>query len=147
MKMLRVGAAFFVNADSIELLLPWSSRVARRKKPEAERAGIFYDATRGKRILSLVVLKSGWVVASPYHTRALVQRPVIQAPTRASTRRDAEEVDAARFEQIAVFEALGDGHSADEPPDDEPAPAFAPEAPPERRGGLSRLMGRRKRNV
>lgn len=144
MRALRVGAAYFVNADSIEIIQPWPSRQAARLRKQAEEARCYYDATGGKRILSLLILGSGWVIASPFHPAALIQRPVIQAPTRTSTRRDAEEVEPARAEPVVVLNGAGGDHGDG---DDESAAtvgAAGPDSGVERRNPLSRLIRRRQ---
>ena len=89
MKLLRVGDSYFVDAADVEILQPWGTRPAAAELKRAKEAGHFYDATSGKRILSIITLKTGWVVATQFTPEALANRPVISAPTKASTRRAA----------------------------------------------------------
>ncbi|MBA3305800.1 MAG: DUF370 domain-containing protein [Thermoleophilaceae bacterium] len=145
MRALRVGTGYFINADSIEVIQPWPSRVAAKQRTQAIEARCYYDATNGKRILSLITLRSGWVVGSPFHPVALIQRPVIQAPTKRSTHRgDAEEVEPEQA-QIEVVNAAYDGAHDDEGGDDTSSAPEAPQSPVQRRSALSRLIGRRSK--
>lgn len=86
MKTLRVGVNYFVNADDIQIIEPWPTRVAARHRLQAIEEGRFFDATRGKPILSLIHLGEGWVVASPYYPNVLVRRPQEETPSRTPTR-------------------------------------------------------------
>lgn len=80
MKTLRVGASYYLNADSIQIIQPWPSRGAARLRAQATAEGRFHDATRGMPTRSLVLLASGWVVASPYRPGVLARRPLAGAP-------------------------------------------------------------------
>lgn len=86
MKALRVGIEFYINADDIEIIQAWPTRPAAREKGAAQEAGRYYDATGGRKILSVVTLKNGWVVATPFTPTRLVQRPTIAAPSKASVK-------------------------------------------------------------
>lgn len=87
MKALRIAPDFFINADSIEVVQKWPSRSARREKQRALEAAVFHDATGGRKTLSLITLRSGWVFASAYASATLIGRPVVAAPVRPSNRR------------------------------------------------------------
>lgn len=92
MKALRVGVDFYINADQIEIVQPWPSRPAMRERKAALAAGTYYDATGGRKILSVVTLRSGWVIATPLTPTRLIQRPVIAAPQRDSFKKTATVV-------------------------------------------------------
>ena len=105
MKALRVGREFYVNADDIEIIQPWPSRPATRERRAAMAAGHYYDATGGKRILSVVTLRSGWVVATSLTPTRLIQRPLIAAPERDSFQRNGSNGaprDAPRAQRSSI---------------------------------------------
>lgn len=108
MKALRIAPDFFINADSIEVVQKWPSRAAQREKQRAVDTGVFHDATGGRKTLSLITLRSGWVFASAYASATLIGRPVVAAPVRPSNRRG-ERFD----EEDAGEEVLS---APDEPP-------------------------------
>ena len=129
MKALRVGRDFYVNADDIQIIQPWPSRPAARERRAAMEAGNYYDATGGKRILSVVTLRSGWVVATGLTPTRLIQRPLIAAPERDSFQREGSNgapqgAPKARRSGVEVLE-----------PSEEAEPEEAgPEEPREERG-------------
>jgi regulator of extracellular matrix RemA (YlzA/DUF370 family) len=102
MKALRIAPDFFINADSIEVVQKWPSRAARREKQRAVDAGVFHDATGGRKTLSLITLRSGWVFASAYASATLIGRPVVAAPVRPSNRR------GERFDEEDALQVLAD---------------------------------------
>lgn len=77
---------FFINADSVEIVQEWPTRMAEREKRRASGRGQFYDACRGKPIRCLITLKSGWVIASPHSPETLISRPQVRPPVKASVR-------------------------------------------------------------
>jgi len=89
MTMLRVGAAFFVNAGDIEIIQSWGNRAAAREVQRAKEASCYHDATRGKKLLAVLTLKNGWVIGAPFTPEALVQRATITAPDKSTLRREA----------------------------------------------------------
>lgn len=109
MKTLRVGINFYINAQSVEIIQPWPSRPAQRERQRAIETERLYDATGGERIRSVITLQSGWVIVSAFTPLTLIQRPLVAAPVRASTRRKdrenpiIEESDGG-FEPIETIE-------------------------------------------
>lgn len=93
MKALRVGTDYYVDADDIMLVQPWGTRPSKREKERASEAGTYYDATGGRPILTLITLKGGHVVASPFQARTLIERPVIRANIKATAKRSALPLD------------------------------------------------------
>jgi hypothetical protein len=83
---LKVGKDYWINSDSIEIIQPWPSRAAERERKNAQETGCYYDATGRKKLLSVLTLKSGWVLGSPLLPDALVSRPTVAAPSRAASR-------------------------------------------------------------
>ena len=115
MKALRVGREFYVNADDIEIIQPWPSRPATRERRAAMEAGHYYDATGGKRILSVVTLRSGWVVATSLTPTRLIQRPLIAAPERASFERNgAGGAGRAQRSSVQVLEPRAEVEEVEE---------------------------------
>ena len=98
MTSLYVGKGFFINAESVEIVQEWGSRVSERVKKRAVDREEFYDACRGKPIRCLITLKIGWVIACPNSPETLVSRPLIRPPIKPSVRgaRDHEEKTALR---------------------------------------------------
>lgn len=68
------------------MIQPFPSRAAERERQRALAASCYYSATGSKKMLSILTLKSGWVVASPFLPDALVSRPTVAAPSRAAAR-------------------------------------------------------------
>ena len=97
MKFLYVGQGFYVNADQIEIVQKFNTRVATREKQRALVENSFYDASGSKPTRTLLTLRSGWVVASPNTPDALVSRPVIFPPTRPSARKSKANEEAERL--------------------------------------------------
>lgn len=95
---LRVGPSYFVAAASIEIVQGHPTRPSRRELERSKGSGVFYDATGGKPMASLITLRSGWVVATAFLPETLIERAPIAAPPRASTRREngADIVDGGR---------------------------------------------------
>lgn len=87
MTSLYAGKGFYVNADSIEIIQEWGSRMSEREKKRAVDRGQFYDACRGRTIRCLITLKSGWVIACSNNPDAVVSRPLIHPPIKPSVRR------------------------------------------------------------
>lgn len=98
MKSLHAGKGFYVNADSVEIVQEWGSRVSEREKKKAVERGQFYDACRGKAIRCLITLKSGFVIACAIAPATLVSRPLVHPPIKTSVRRARaeEETQAVR---------------------------------------------------
>lgn len=98
MTSLYAGKGFYVNADSIEIVQEWGSRMSEREKKRAVDRGQFYDACRGRTIRCLITLKSGWVIACSNGPDAVVSRPLIHPPIKPSVRRakESEEEGALR---------------------------------------------------
>lgn len=124
MKALRIGVEFYINADAddIEIIQPWPSRPAMRERKMAMEAGHYYDATGGKRILSVVTLRNGWVVATSLTPTRLIQRPVIAAAVRGSFKKT-ERDNGPLQENIEVLHPQMNGQSTpefDRTPDEEP---------------------------
>lgn len=94
MKMLRVGDSFFVNACDIGIVQAAGSRAAAKEVQRAKDAACYHDATRGKKLLSVLILKNGWVVGAPFIPETLVQRALIVAPDRSTLKRPAPGHDA-----------------------------------------------------
>ncbi len=113
MKALRIGVDFYINADDIEIIQPWPSRPAMRERKMAIEAGHYYDATGGKRILSVVTLRNGWVVATPLTPTRLIQRPVIAAAVRGSFKKT-ERDNGPLQESIEVLHPQMNGQSTPE---------------------------------
>lgn len=134
MKALRVGRDFYLNADDIQIIQPWPSRPAARERRAAMEAGHYYDATGGKRILSVVTLRSGWVVATGLTPTRLIQRPLIAAPERDSFQRNGSN-GALRAQRSSIEVA--------EPSEEEAVGGAEPEEPRERAGGSLRRLWRR----
>lgn len=93
MKVLRVGAEYYIDVDDISILQPWKSRAAKREKSRAEAAECYYDATGGRPILTLITMKDGKVIASPFQPKTLVERAVIRAVVKPSSRRSSLPLD------------------------------------------------------
>jgi len=113
-RSLRVGKDFWINADSIEIIQVALSRAAAREKKKAQQADCYFDATGSRKLLSLLTLKNGWVVGSPFLPDALVSRPTVAAPSRAASRgpgRDEMTAASEMSEAVAadVAEANGKG--------------------------------------
>lgn len=94
MPSLHAGKGFYVNADSVEIIQEWGSRVSEREKKRAVERGQFYDACRGKAIRCLITLKSGVVIACAIAPATLVSRPLIHPMIRTSGRRSRAEEDS-----------------------------------------------------
>lgn len=116
MKSLHAGKGFYINADSVEIVQEWGSRVSEREKKRAVERGQFYDACRGKAIRCLITLKSGMVIACAIAPATLVSRPLVHPPIRTSLRRARAEEEA-----LAVRDLLED--SPGEPNVEEVAPS------------------------
>ncbi len=106
MKSLHAGKGFYVNADSVEIVQEWGSRVSEREKKKAVERGQFYDACRGKAIRCLITLKSGFVIACAIAPATLVSRPLVHPPVKTSVRRARVEEEAQ-----AVRDLLEDSSS------------------------------------
>lgn len=89
MKMLRVGDSFFVNADDVEIVQAAGSRAAAKEVQRAKDAACYHDATRGKKLLSVLVLKNGWVVGAAFTPETLVQRALVTSPDKTTVKRNA----------------------------------------------------------
>ena len=72
--------------ESIEVIQPFPSRAGERERQRAIAESCYYSATGNKKMLSILTLKSGWVIASPFLPDALVSRPTVAAPSRAAAR-------------------------------------------------------------
>ena len=94
MTMLRVGNSYFVNASDIEIMQAWGNRAAAKEVQRAKEAACYFDATRGKKLLSILTLKNGWVVGAPFTPEALVQRATVTAPDKSSLKRDTSGAEA-----------------------------------------------------
>lgn len=115
MKALRVGTEFYINADDIEVIQAWPTRPAAREKGAAQEAGRYYDATGGRKILSVVTLKNGWVIATPFTPTRLVQRPTIAAPSKASVKfADRDKAGSAAVQAIEILNAAPGGDAEEE---------------------------------
>jgi len=138
MKALRVGRDFYLNAEDIQIIQPWPSRPAARERKAAIEAGHYYDATGGKRILSVVTLRSGWVVATGLTPTRLIQRPLIAPPERDSFQRNGSSgapQDASRAQWSSIEVA--------EPGEEEVVGEAEPEERRERPGSPLRRLWRR----
>ncbi len=140
MKALRVGIEFYINADDIQVIQAWPTRPAAREKGAAQEAGRYYDATGGRKILSVVTLKNGWVIATPFTPTRLVQRPTIAAPSKASVKfADRDKAGSAVPQPIEIVNDATDGETPSGTLNDqseeelEVAPPIAPVSPPRRR--------------
>ena len=110
MRSLKVGKDFWINADSIEIIQLALSRAAEREKKKAQQADCYHDATGRKKLLSIVTLKSGWVIGSPFLPAALVSRPTVAAPSRQAARGPGrDELTAAGELSEAVTEGVNEG--------------------------------------
>lgn len=110
MRMLKVGKDFWINAEDIEIIQLALSRAAEREKKKAQQADSYYDATGRKKLLSVLTLKNGWVVGSPFLPDVLVSRPTVAAPSRGASRgarreEMTEAVAADRIEDENMTEA------------------------------------------
>jgi regulator of extracellular matrix RemA (YlzA/DUF370 family) len=94
MKMLRVGASYFVNATDIEIIQAWGNRAAAKEVQRAKDANCYHDATHGKKLLAILTLKNGWVVGAPFTPEALVQRATITAPDKSTLKRETSAAEA-----------------------------------------------------
>ncbi|MBA3305500.1 MAG: DUF370 domain-containing protein [Thermoleophilaceae bacterium] len=79
---LSVGRDFWVGEDDIAIVQGFPTRPGERLRQLAISEGRHYDATRGARILSLVLLRNGWVVASPHLPETLITRARVAAPVK-----------------------------------------------------------------
>lgn len=117
MTSLYARKGFYINADSIEIVQEWGSRMSEREKKRAVDRGQFYDACRGRTIRCLITLKSGWVIACSNSPDALVSRPLIHPPMKPSVRRA-----RALEEEAALRELLDDSTGEFVSQDDTPRP-------------------------
>ena len=62
--MLNVGNGSFVKIEEIEAVMPPESAPLKRMVSDAKDAGTCIDLTYGKRVKSIIVLKSGKIVVS-----------------------------------------------------------------------------------
>ena len=62
--MLNVGNGSFVKIEEIEAVMPPESAPLKRMVSDAKDAGTCIDLTYGKRVESILVLKSGKIVLS-----------------------------------------------------------------------------------
>lgn len=108
MRSLKVGKDFWINADSIEIIQVALSRAAAREKKKAQQADCYFDATGSRKLLSLLTLKNGWVVGSPFLPDALVSRPTVAAPSRAASRGPGRD-ELTEAVAAGVAEANGKG--------------------------------------
>lgn len=115
MTSLYVGKGFYINAESIEIVQEWGSRVSEREKRRAIERERFYDACRGKPIRCLITLKSGWVIACPNTPEALVSRPLIHPPIKPSVQR-ARALEEEGTLQDMLDSSTGDCVSEEEAP-------------------------------
>ena len=144
MKALRVGVEFYINADDIQIIQAWPTRPAAREKNAAQEAGRYYDATGGRKILSIITLKNGWVIATPFTPTRLVQRPTIAAPSKASVKfADRDKAGSAEEQPIDILNAATESETGELAPQNIPAPRkekpeIAPAPQPRKRRLFSR---------
>ncbi len=62
--MLNVGNGSFVKIEEVEVVMPPESAPLKRMVSDAKDAGTCIDLTYGKRVKSILVLKSGKIVLS-----------------------------------------------------------------------------------
>ncbi len=62
--MLNVGNGSFVKIEEIEVVMPPESAPLKRMVSDAKDAGTCIDLTYGKKVKSIIVLKSGKIVLS-----------------------------------------------------------------------------------
>ena len=63
-KMLNVGNGSFVKIEEVEVVMPPESAPLKRMVSDAKDNGTCIDLTYGKRVKSIIVLKSGKIVVS-----------------------------------------------------------------------------------
>ena len=77
--MLNVGNGSFVKIEEIEVVMPPESAPLKRMVSDAKDAGTCIDLTYGKRVKSILVLKSGKIVLSSTLSATIVNNMMKKA--------------------------------------------------------------------
>ncbi len=74
MKFVHIGMDYIVPDESVLCILPYGSQNTKRLVSNAKMSATFIDATKRKKMRTVVVLKNGDVIGSILSSKALMGR-------------------------------------------------------------------------
>ncbi len=74
MKFVHIGMDHIIPDTEVECILPFGNSVTRRFLANAKMTATFIDATKHKKMKSIIILKNGDVVGAMLSTKALMGR-------------------------------------------------------------------------
>ena len=73
---LDIGFGFMVNVDRITSIVPFAGKAVHNLYYDKRREGKVFDATRGRKKLSVIVLVDGTLISSAYYPDTIANRQI-----------------------------------------------------------------------